>query len=239
MWKNLWILSSVVFIQQLAAWENHPNEYQTLDALALEAGADKSSNYHNYTQVYYKYFAPLRAQPIKFLEIGIYKGNSVKLWENYFPNAELHFIDITLDFVEYFSKRSQYHLGNQASPADLSRIMRASGGEFDVILDDGGHHMDQQIMSFQVLFPHVKSGGMYIIEDLHTSYWEGWNAARYPISAVNFLKGLIDELNFVGQRTARASHLKIDPSIAGELNPYREQIESIHFYDSIAIIIKR
>ncbi len=214
------------------------NEYHYLDSLAIKAEADKGSFYHNYTEVYARYFSHLREQPIKFLEIGIYKGASVKLWEDYFKHADLHFIDITFQYVQYYSPRSHYHLCNQENPADLQRFLLETGGDFDVIIDDGGHTMNQQITSFAVLFPHLKSGGMYIIEDLHTSYWPGWGQNTGK-NTVTFLKSLIDEVNFIGARTTKASHLNIDPSVLRELNVYREKIYSIHFYDSLAVIIKR
>lgn len=108
-----------------------------------------------------------------------------------------------------------------------------------MILDDGGHTMVQQVISFKYLFPHVKSGGLYIIEDLHISYWERFGGGDHPRTTIAFLKGLIDDLNFVGAHSARASHLNIDPATVKELNLFRAEIESIHFYDSVAIIIKR
>lgn len=216
----------------------YPDEYQILDEIALRSGADKGSNYHNYTEVYSQYFAPFKEKPIKFLEIGIYKGSSVKMWEEYLKNADLHFMDITLQAVEYHSKRSHYHLCNQESPVELRQFIKTVGGDFDIILDDGGHTMNQQITSFKILFPYVKSGGMYIIEDLHTSYWNFYGG-NSPHSAINFLKTLIDEVNFIGARTSRASHINIPEDIRKELNIYKELIYSIHFYDSIAIIIKR
>jgi hypothetical protein len=129
-------------------------------------------------------------------------------------------------------------LCDQGNSHELQRFVQLSGGNFDIILDDGGHTMQQQITSFTVLFPHVKSGGMYIIEDLHTSYWSSFGGGG-PNSTVNFLKSLIDEVNYVGMRTSRASHLLLSPETLKELNIYREQIQSIHFYDSVAIIIKR
>ena len=215
------------------------DEYQYLDKLALAAGADKASSYHNYTEIYARYFAPLREQPIKFLEIGISKGNSVKLWESYFKCAELHFIDITLQNAEYHSLKSQYHIVDQESPQEIELFVQKTGGQFDVILDDGGHTMEQQIVSFKCLFPHVKSGGLYIIEDLHTSYWSQFGGGSHEGTTIAFLKGLIDDVNFVGAMTGRASHLYIDPSVSNELTPYKSQIGSIHFYDSVAIILKR
>jgi len=227
------VLIFLFFVCSLSA------DYRLLDDLALKAQADKASSWHNYTQVYARYFAPLRERRIKFLEIGIWKGNSVKLWEDYFPNAELHFIDIYIQQDAYTSARARYHRVDQANPRELQRFIQETGGAFDVIIDDGGHTMQQQIVSFEQLFPHLKSGGIYIIEDLHTSNWPHFGGGKHRGTTIAFLKGLIDEVNFVGARTGRASHQEIDPSIKKELNVMRETIESIHFYDSLAIIFKR
>jgi hypothetical protein len=232
LWASFFLVSNIFALQ-------NQEEYLILDDLALKTKADKGSNYHNYTEIYAQYFSSLRDQPIKFLEIGIWKGYSVKLWEEYFKNAELHFIDITFQNVEYFSERSKYHLANQESPKDLQNFIQETGGEFDIIVDDGGHTMGQQIVSFCTLFPHVKSGGMYIIEDLHTSYWRSFGGDRPTGTTIAFLKSLIDEVNFVGARSGRASHLNVEPALQKEMNIFRETIQSIHFYDSVAVIIKR
>jgi hypothetical protein len=237
--KVLFFFSTFLFIVPHLHAVTANEEYKYLDGLALQAGADKGSSFHNYTEIYAKYFAPLKERPIKFLEIGIYQGSSVKLWESYFQQADLHFIDITLGAAQYFSKRSHYHIANQENSSDLENFLRETGGNFDVILDDGGHTMNMQIVSFQVLFPHLKSGGMYIIEDLHTSYWPSFGGGAVRGTTISFLKDLIDDLNFVGNRTTRASHRNLTPSILNSLSLYQREIESIHFYDSVAIIIKR
>lgn len=226
-------------------------EYQYLNDLALRCDptrtSGKGSNWHNYTEVYVNYFAPLRHQSIKFLEIGIFQGNGVRLWEEYFPNADLHFIDITFANLRYFSDRSHYHLANQESVEDLTRVIHETGGQFDIIIDDGGHTMRQQLVSFMTLFPHLKSEGLYVIEDLHTSYWKeygGGGTIQSPKSGpgtfINFLKDLVDEVNFIGARTGSANHYdEIPAEIKKELNSFREQIYSIHFYDSLCVILKR
>ncbi len=214
------------------------DEYRYLDEIAVRVGADKNSTYHNYTEIYSRYFAPLKEKPIKFLEIGLDRGASVKLWEEYFKNADLHFMDITLKRAEYFSIRSHYHKCDQENQSDLQHFIEITDGNFDIILDDGGHTMNQQLTSLAALFPHVKSGGMYIIEDLHTSYWPQFGG-RGNDTTVNFLKSLVDEINYIGATTGQASHRAIPPNIAEGLNIYKKDIFSIHFYDSVAIIIKR
>ncbi|MBS0620861.1 MAG: class I SAM-dependent methyltransferase [Verrucomicrobia bacterium] len=212
--------------------------YYSMDQLAIWAHADKGSFFHNYTEVYSQYLQPIRNDPIKFLEIGIYKGESAKLWEAYFPRADLHLIDITFAAVEYTPTRAKYHLVNQEDPADLVRFMKEVGGEFDVILDDGSHTMNQQITSLVTLFPYLKSGGMYIIEDLHTSYWKHWPGARHP-TTIEVLKSLIDEINYVGYTTTYANHLNLSEEVLNTMNIYRKDLYTIHFYDSVAILIKR
>lgn len=223
----------------LASAFSHQSDYQYLDELALQAGADKASKYHNYTEVYARYFSPLKNEPIKFLEIGLHKGASVKLWESYFRNADLHFIDITFQNIEYHSHRSHYHLVNQEDPAELQAFIQKTGGHFDIIIDDGGHTMQQQIISFQQLFPHLRSGGMYVIEDLHTSYWREFGGGNHKKTTVAFLKGLIDDVNYVGYHTKRANHKGITPSNTSDLTYYRQYISSLHFYDSMVVIFKR
>jgi hypothetical protein len=220
-------------------------EYQYMDQLALSAGTDKSSSYHHYTQIYSQYFADLKQKPITFLEIGIFRGASVKFWEQYFPNADLHFIDCTSEYLQYQSQRSKYHFMDQTNRKALQDLGKSVGG-FDIILDDGGHTMQQQIISFQSLFPYVKSGGMYIIEDLHTSYWSsygGHGSIENPKSgqdtAIDFCKNLVDDLNFRGARSGCADPNKFPEHLQSSLTEYQAHIYSIHFYDSVCIIKKK
>lgn len=221
-------------------------DYAELDRLALAAGTDKSSAWHNYTEIYAKYFAPLRHQPIKFLEIGIYKGDSVKLWENYFSTAKLHFIDINPSIIEYTSSRSRYHFVDQSNPSQLKDFAQSIEGNFDIIIDDGGHTTEQQLTSFKALFPYLKSGGMYIIEDLHCSYhlpYAEHNSLDCPEAGykttVTFLQRLIHDLNYIGATTHCADTRKAPEAFKQTLNEYQTSIYAIHFYTSLCIIIKR
>ena len=218
-------------------------EYELMDNLALLAGTDKSSSGHNYTKIYSQYFKRCKNEPIKFLEIGIYKGDSVKFWEDYFSKAELHFIDITNENILYYSTRSNYHFIDQSNIRKLQRF-GSSKGPFDIILDDGGHTMNQQISSFLALFSSLKSGGLYIIEDLHTSYWTAYGGSGNIEKAnegttVGYLKNLIDHVNFPGAASSCADANKLPENIKIKMNELRQHIESIRFYTSICIIEKK
>ncbi len=223
---------------------NSYDEYMHLDKIALSTGTDKASNMHNYTQVYARYFAPLKNKPIKLLEIGIGGGHSVKLWEEYFPHGDLYFIDhISLP---NHSQRSQYHVLDQASVNDLHAFILTVGGNFDIIIDDGGHRMNQQITSFNTLFKYLKSGGLYIIEDLHTSYWKNFggkgdmsNPLAGEGTTVEFLKDRVEDLNYTSGATGYADWGKIPESLIENLNEFASSIFSIHFYKSLCIIEKR
>ncbi len=214
-------------------------EYRYLDQLALPC-TDKSSSFHDYMEVYSHYFYKIKDKPIKFLEIGICRGGSVELWEKYFTNAELHFIDLSLDLLSYSAKRANYHLLDQSNVEQLTHFINKTGGQFDIILDDGGHTMIQQLTSFKTLFPHLMKGGLYIIEDLHTSYWPVFGGGKgHPNTTVEFLKSLVDDVNFIGDKMGRASRRQDLSTIQNELNIYRDQILGIHFYTSVCIIIKK
>lgn len=240
-------LSISCFAEDLVEIQNKRKaEYESMDRLALNAGTDKSSAFHHYTKVYADYFSPMKNEPLVFLEMGIYKGNSVKLWENYFPQATLHFIDINPSYIEYQSTRSHYHFVDQSNWLALHAFAKEVGQEFDVILDDAGHSSVAQIGAFQTLFPYVKSGGLYIIEDLHASYWQNYGGngtmehpKAGPGTCVHYLQSLVDDLNYSSARTACADEAKVPPHIRQEFDYYQDHIESIHFHKSVCIIRKK
>ena len=233
------------------ALHRDPNKSE-LDQLAIKYGTDKSSKWHNYAPTYDKYFNSVRNFPLKFLEIGSGGGCSAHMWEQYFTNADLHFIDNTSDFVKNYQStapdRSHCYLVDQANEESLIQFIQQSGGDFDIILDDGGHKMDQQITSFRVLFPILKSGGVYIIEDLGTSYlleWGGYgtkpNPKTGPGTTISFLQQLIDEINSFTVKPCQLPWFCADfrKYNQNDLTYYQQHIESIHCYNCMVIIFKR
>ena len=126
---------------------------------------------HNYVEVYELFFYPIRNTAKKIAEIGIQTGSSLHLWRDYFPHATIYGIDI-LDQSNLDSERIKTFVGDQSKRDNLQKFITKYGSNFDFILDDGGHSMEQQQISLGFLFRHVKPGGYYIIEDLHTSLWK-------------------------------------------------------------------
>jgi hypothetical protein len=141
-----------------------------LTELADYHGSDKGSKWHLYSEVYELFLQPIKYEVRKVLEIGVWKGASVKMWRDYFPHAIVHGIDI-LDTSPLNSDTIKTHIANQANRTQLQAVVAASGGDFDIIVDDGGHTMIQQQVSFGFLFKHVRPGGYYVIEDVNTSIY--------------------------------------------------------------------
>jgi SAM-dependent methyltransferase len=126
---------------------------------------------------YEEKFKDIRNNVTKVLEIGVETGRSHRMWLEYFPNATIYGYDIFEYGVEEFHSlqkgnpnlnRSVTFKGDQSNISHLNNFLDLYGGDFDIIIDDGGHTMKQQQVSLKYLFDSVKPGGYYIIEDLHT-----------------------------------------------------------------------
>jgi hypothetical protein len=141
---------------------------------------DKGPGQHNYTELYERLFFPWQDEPITIMEIGIAAGGSLAMWQEYFPKARIVAVDI-LPKPQFDNPRVTTLVGDQANRADLRAAIAAAGGEIDILIDDGGHTMEQQQVSLGYLFRHVRPGGYYVIEDVHTSLpalWKGYGVSR-------------------------------------------------------------
>jgi hypothetical protein len=135
-------------------------------------GTDKQKEGgHSFAAAYADFLRPFRAKRLKLLEIGLLNGSSLLAWRAYFPRASIVGIDILLK-PEMARGRVRVYQGDQGSAADLDRVC-ANEAPFDIVIDDGSHLSRHQLFSFYHLFPHLKDGGIYVIEDVQTSYWRG------------------------------------------------------------------
>ena len=183
----------------------------------------------HYLDVYHRVMAPWKSKDIRFLEIGIWKGGSINLWKGFFGSqTELTFLDINPECKALEGPRVAIEIGDQSDRAFLRQIAQ-NHGPFDVIVDDGGHKMHQQKISFTELWAHLSDGGLYIVEDTHSSYWPGFGGGfREKNSFIEFSKDLVD----------RFHSWYTDQDDIFPFHPIAKELASVQFYDSMVIFEK-
>jgi Methyltransferase domain len=156
-----------------------------------------------------RHFARFQGLPITVLEVGVAWGGSLRLWRHYFgEQATIIGVDIYPECQSHESERIHIEIGDQADAAFLSELADRLG-PFDIVMDDGGHAMAQQIITFQTLFPRVKDGGVYQCEDVNSSYMLDQHPPFGPPfgehgTFIQLMKSKIDEMFawFVEEPTA-------------------------------------
>ena len=155
----------------------------SLDALGLLHGTDKASSRHGYLGIYEEHLAHLRAEPVRVLEIGVLNGASLRMWRDFFHAGTITGVDIRPNMRRLAGERISIEIGDASSEDFLTAVADAHG-PFDVILDDGSHRWEDQRIAFTTLWPRLKPRGIFIIEDLHTSYFPNYGApGQEPMTA--------------------------------------------------------
>lgn len=156
----------------------------TLDELSVKYGSDKGSLKHNYMPFYESH---LPEKPKKLLEIGVFKGASIRMWREWFPDTEIHGLDL-FDYDPIPDIEGVvWHKGNQCDYVLLDSLRHE---DFDVIIDDGSHNSRDQMMTFFGLY----NGKHYFIEDLHCCDQDFYRQGL-PIeftAAYSFMNGVKD-----------------------------------------------
>jgi hypothetical protein len=199
-----------------------------LSRLAILHGTDKIGS-HTYTPIYFAYFSHLRNEKFRLLEIGFggwskargyneptLGGESARMWCEFFPNAEVTVVDIVPKIV--FDEPFIFKQGDQADKEFLTSL-----GSFKICIDDGSHRSEDQITTFETLFPLMPEGGIYVIEDCQTSYWKELSPGR---TAMQYFQERTDGLNYNEIRTKAKGDY------------FDKNIFSIHFYHNLIFIFK-
>jgi hypothetical protein len=205
-----------------------------LDELGIKYNCDKANIQkfdrtgelipgHNYTEVYNTLFSELKNKNINLLEIGMgvapNNGNSLRLWMEYFPNANIYIIDNNSNnfncnfYVD--NRRVKFNIVDQSNENDLKNFVeKFIPNSFDIIIDDGSHIASHQYLTLKYFFNSLlRDGGIYVIEDLHDCEY------------INYVQSIIKHLN--------AGHLLNSDNRSNEL-----KIQSLHFYRSLLYMVK-
>lgn len=223
-----------------------PPRKKTLHDIGLGTGTDKAWH-HNYCHRYEAAIGHLRNQPVTLLELGIggdddplKGGESLRMWAEYFANGRVIGLDYYAKTMT-FPENVKVYCGSQDNPRLLSKIHEECG-DFDVIVDDASHISSLTIESFQMLFPRLKPGGFYVVEDTHGSYHSWFYGAteadpnpdaklKRP-TMMQFLRRLADEANF-------NPHLEGDETLFPRKYWLGYDVESVTFSYNMCVVKRR
>lgn len=146
---------------------------RSLDDLAFLYGTDKGTRPvasgwkpKGYTKIYEEIFGHLVTEKIALLEIGVYKGASLRMWQDWMPNASIYGLDHHPP--QGLPSGIVIFTGDQGDPRFLA-LVRLEGPPFNIIIDDGSHKTSDHIASFHGLIDRLLPGGFYVVEDLHAA----------------------------------------------------------------------
>tara|TARA_Y100000590_G_C15597054_1_gene968455 strand:- start:161 stop:853 length:693 start_codon:yes stop_codon:yes gene_type:complete len=198
------------------------------DLLALGKQFKSTKEWTGFLEIYSKYFEDYKDKEINILEIGIDKGESLKIWRKYFSKAKICGIDI-ID-IDFKIEGVDIIKADQTDKKALKEICEKYKN-FDIIIDDGSHRSKQIIISLNFLFDYLNNNGLYVIEDLQTSYFPRFGGSRINLkkkgTSMNFLKSITDSINYENNDKPFFRSKKFDG-----------MIKYIHFYQNVAILKK-
>jgi len=206
-----------------------PNKMTDLQRYFEQNRNREINKWTHYFDVYEKHFSRYRNKEVIILEVGVFQGGSLQLWKSYFgPLAKIYGVDINPECKNLEEDNITIFIGSQSDRQFLKSI-KSKIPPIDILIDDGGHTMLQQIITFEELFSHIKSDGVFLCEDLHTSYWiEYGGGHKRQGTFIEYSKNFIDLLN-----AYHSEQKSLQP------NNFTSSVDSLHFYDSILIIEKR
>lgn len=182
----------------------------------------------HYFDIYDRHFRRYRGADLTMVEVGVSHGGSLQMWRKYFGRrARIVGVDIDGRTRNLAEPGIEIFIGDQSDRRFLSDLARRVGTA-DIILDDGGHMMDQQLVTFDELWPIVVDGGLYAVEDLHTSYWDAFDGGLdRPGTFIEFSKRAIDRMH--------AWHV---PDGALKPDALTRSVRGMHVYDSLIVFDK-
>jgi hypothetical protein len=197
-----------------------------------------SDKWDPYFGVYDTYFNKFVGKSPVVVEVGVQGGGSLQMWEKYFgEGAKITGIDIDVGIMmgprhdrPPYRSDTKLVIGDQGSIPFWDNFLQETP-KIDVFIDDGGHTMEQQMITLEKVFPHIANGGVFICEDTHTSYYPWMNAGlRHPNSFIEYSKRLIDVIHY--------DHLQDKSMITDEVLQIYKGLVSVAFYDSMVVFLK-
>jgi cephalosporin hydroxylase len=188
------------------------------------------TKWNHYFQIYDKHFSRFRGTDVHVVEFGVSHGGSLQMWKQYFgPNAKIYGIDINPHCKQLEEEQVEIFIGDQED-RDFLKSLTEKIPRIDILIDDGGHSMKMQINTYEELFPYIDKNGVYLCEDLHTSYRPDFvGGYKKRGTFIEYSKNFIDYIN--AWHSVQQNRLSV--------TDFTKSVHSLHYYDSILVIEKR
>jgi hypothetical protein len=180
--------------------------------------------WRHYFEIYDRHFNRFRGRPVNVLEIGVYSGGSLEMWSDYFgPQSHIYGVDIQPKCKAYEARSISISIGDQ-SDRDFWKRFKANTPSLDIVIDDGGHQPEQQVVSFEELFPVLRPGGLYVCEDLGGSF-NGF---------MMYAQGLVHDLNS-SEGVVGHPELRERRQVC-KTTSFQSAVASVHFYPFVVVV---
>jgi hypothetical protein len=230
-------------------WPLYRNDKPTGDLLTdplykMWLATSDGHKWSHYFGIYESVFKPRRTEALRILEIGVFRGSSLRLWRKYFshPKSVIVGIDIRPECIQFDAPKEgiRVRIGSQHDALFLKQVCDEFG-PFDLIIDDGSHQSSHMIASFNFLFPNgLKDSGIYFVEDTHANYWLPWRDSRR--SFLDVCKELLEYMNAHYQLAPAQLFLSVKPSDQRleslDVPKITTMIKEMRFFDSVVAIYK-
>lgn len=199
-------------------------EYKDTAAVQISNKFNPTKQMHNYMPLYHRHFHNVREEVKLVVEIGVQTGRSLKVWKEYFPNATIYGIDIDPECKKHEEDRIKIIIGSQYDENVLDQLP----DNLDIVIDDGSHITEHQIMSFEYLFTHkMANRGIYVCEDI-----------GFRDKTINYFKNLANLVNFVPPNFLGSNWPNLNSLNEYSDNYYVNNILGVSIYRFIAFIDK-
>lgn len=202
---------------------NHPNPLEAFfNSRDTGRGIWKWTHYFD---IYHRHFQKFIGKEVHVLEVGVYSGGSLEMWRDYFgPKCHLYGVDIGEECRALENESTRIFIGDQAN-REFWRRFRQEVPVLDILIDDGGHLPEQQIVTLEEVLPHLRPGGIYVCEDIHGEF------NRFGA----YMRGLAANLDMFRQEIGRGQGKELLSKAAS----FQADIDSIHSYPYMVVIEKR
>lgn len=211
--------------------------FTALNEAGKRTGTDKTDETHNYLNKYEFFLHPWKDRDFTLLELGIFKGASLKMWHSYFTKARVVGVDFDESCAQYAEDRVEVVIADLSLNETLEDLKKYKP---EIIIDDASHIWSHQIKAICALWDVLPHGGVYILEDLETSFsvYRFGNYDDATVSGYQFLQA-VSTVVTSGERMDASALSRDLALLQNEIETIAAEVEMISFIHGSCILVKK